>query len=105
MADLLTIGQCLCDHFDTIWPSLYHLHDGDLGEDVGLLGGVAVVADGQHRVIFIKRVKFAEVKAEESCEVHCPVRKLQTFLWISVAKFKGLKAVSWTCESSVASCI
>ena len=103
LADLLAIGQCLCDHFDTIWSRLDNLHDGDLGEDVGLLGGVAVVTDGQHRVILIKRVKFAEVKAEESGEVDCPARKLQTLFRISVAKFESLKAVSWTCESSVAS--
>ena len=103
LADLLAIGQCLCDHFDTIWSRLNNLHDGDLGEDVRLLGGVAVVADRQHCVILIKRVKFAEVKAEKSCEVDCPVRKLQTLFWISVAKFESLKAVSWTCKSSVAS--
>ena len=101
-ADLLTIGQCLGDHLDTIWTILKHLHDGDLREDVRLLGSVAVVAHGQHSVILIKREKFAEVKAEKSGEVMCPVGKLQTLFRISVAKFERLKAVSWTCEAAVA---
>ena len=100
--DLLAIRQCLCDHFDTIWTILQHLHDEDLGEDVRLLGGVAVVAHGQHCVILIKREKFAEVKAEQSGEVTCPVGKLQTLFRISVAKFERLKAVSWTGEAAIA---
>ena len=53
-------------------------------------------------MILVKREKFAEVKAEQSGEVMCPVGKLQTLFRISVAKFERLKAVSWTVEAAVA---
>ena len=102
-SDLLALRHSLGDHLDVVCSSLDHLDDGDLGEDVGLLGGVAEVTDSQHSVVLVKRVEFAEVEAEQSGEVGGPGGELQAPLRAGVAEYQGLKAVSGTGETAGAS--